>query len=517
MVIKYSFFSLLLLLCLSACTKISETNIGTGLIPPVDGVITKDTDIAVYAKNTSSIDTVKVAMTEDHVLGFTNDPLFGTTTAAINVQMQPTLFPFTFGTGSDFKLDSVVMSLSVRGVWGDMNQPLSLHVQEINNEDHVFLGDSTYSGYTYTRYNNYSTFPTINELGSAIVDPKKLSDSFNFRQYGDSGTNVLRVRLNNAFGNRLLSSYDTLNAYKNDTVFREAVGGFRIYADSNGLGTNSLVRIGIANTNSGVTAAETNTYVAVYYNYLTSSGTRDTTVAYFTVNPATSGHSNYIRRDMTGTPAGSYYPNTSTADNDEYLYVQSSPGTISTLTLDSGVAKLPNWIIHRASIVMEEAAPSDISIFDTVTAPYLFMVVKDNNGIPFITDTTKFVIPGFNTNDISTSDAIFQSSVLANYGDFGGLPYRKYNETGVRINYYDFNLSRYIQGIVTNKNPLYPLTLFTPYRQLYQTTRDTKSYVTVSSTPPNPAGIGRVRLYGGGKDSTNTHRMKLHIVYSIPH
>ncbi len=34
-----------------ACTKITDTNIGSGLLPPVDGVITKDTVLEIQTKN----------------------------------------------------------------------------------------------------------------------------------------------------------------------------------------------------------------------------------------------------------------------------------------------------------------------------------------------------------------------------------------------------------------------------------------------------------------------------------
>ena len=511
MVIKYSFFSLLLILCLSACTKIQETEIGNGLIPPVDGVVTKDTTLTVYAKNTSNIDTVKLITTDDHVLGYINDPLFGTTTAAINVQLQPDSYPFTFGTGTDFILDSVVLSLAVRGVWGETLQPLTLHVKEINNDQEFHYDDTTY------HYTNTTKFAADNDVtynGAATIDPRTLNDDFNFRTYGDSGNSALRIRLTQNFGNRLLFDYDSANEYKNDSLFRVAFKGFQIYADSSGMG-NALIRTGLLSSSG---SAEANTKLGIYYTYIEASGKKDTAVKYFTFNPVTSAHSNYISRNLGSSPAGNYYPSTSAVVNDGYIYLQSSPGTMATLTLDSGITRLPNWIIHRADIIMEEAAPDNVSLFDTAQAPFLFMVVKENNTLPFVTDPNKFIIPGFRPDDAGGStDAVFSSSVLSNYTEVGGYPLRKYNANGTYISYYNFNLSRYVQGIITNKNTLYPLTLFTPYRQVYRLSKNIATTVVVSATPYNPAGIGRVRLYSGGTDTSNVHRMKLHIVYSIPH
>jgi hypothetical protein len=80
-----AFFCSLILL-FAACTKITSTTIGTDLIPAVDGVITKDTTITVYAKN-AGVDTITPTLSQNHVVGYINDPLFGTTNAHINLQV----------------------------------------------------------------------------------------------------------------------------------------------------------------------------------------------------------------------------------------------------------------------------------------------------------------------------------------------------------------------------------------------------------------------------------------------
>ncbi len=511
MTIKYLFASFFILFLIASCTKISETEIGTGLIPPVDGVIVKDTNITIYAKNASDIDTVRPSLFEDHALGYVNDPLFGITTAAVYVQMQPTSFPFSFGAGSDsLILDSVVLALDVRGAWGDTAQPLSLHVKELSNNQ-TFTSDSG-----LIIYNNTSAFATTNDLtynGAAPVFPTAVNDSFHV--YQDSGVNMLRIRLTDEFGNRLLHTYDSSHQYSTDSAFRAAFKGFEVSADAVG---NSLLRIGLAN-NSGV--AEPNTKLAVYYKIANSAGTKDTAVTYFTINPATSAHSNFINRNKSMAQIATYYP-PKAGQNDEYVYMQSGPGTFATITIDSGISRLPNLIIHRAEIVMEQAPDAASPLLDNFTTPYLFLLVKPDNNIAFQNDTSKFLIPGFDPGNVSTYDALFtfqtagSLQVLANYSEFGGIPLRKTSE-GVAINYYNFNVSRYIQGIVTNKNPQYSFTLYTPYREVFGLTNQLTSFGRVTSSPVNSAAIGRVKLYGGGDYNANPHRMKLHIVYSVPH
>ncbi len=505
MKIKYLFLSFIIIFYVSACTKISETQIGTGLIPPVDGVITKDTNITIYAKNWNNADTVRPDLSDDHALGYINDPVFGTTMAAINVQMQPTTFPFSFGTSSDsLTLDSVVLALATRGVWGDTNQNLALHVKELDNAQ-TFEPDTS-----FIIYNNTSVFTTTGDLtynGVANIDPKTLNDSF--KAYQDSGSNMLRVRLTDDFGNRLLHTFDTSN-YKSDSAFRIAFKGFQVSAD-NDIG-NSLVRIGLATTSSGV---EPNTKLAIYYKQKRSSGTDTALVSYFTINTSTSAHSNYIKRNLSAGQAGGFYPIPASDSNDNFIYVQSSPGTRATITIDSSALKnLPNWIIHRAEIVMEQAPDASTTILDNFTAPNLFLLAKDKDST---TTTSWFNIPGFDSNSVVNSDAQFSNGVLANYTEFGGLPFRKNNTEGQSINYYNFNISRYIQGIVTKKSVPYTFVLYTPYKERFKVLKGIESYVYISATPPNDAGIGRVRLYGGGSNTADPHRMKLHIVYSIPH
>lgn len=514
MVIKYSFFSLLLVLCLSACTKIQETEIGNGLIPPVDGVTTKDTTLFINAKNTDITDSLGLSLYDDHALGYINDPLFGITQADINLQLLPATVPMTFEVSSDsLFLDSVVLALQTRGVWGDTLQNLFLHVKELDN-DQPFSSDSN-----TLIYNNTSQLLAGNDVtynGVASIDPATWNDSFHV--FEDSGANMIRIRLTDVLGNRFLHTY-TSAQYGSDSLFKIAFKGLQVSADAVG---NSLLRIGLANSSTG--AAEVNTKLALYYKYFNKDSAKlIEAVKYFTIGANStkenvgSAHSNYIQRQRSTGQIAGYYPSSTSAANDDYLYIQSAPGTYATLTIDSAITNLPNWIIHRAEIKIEQAPDAAIPIFDNYTTPYLFMLCRQSQSQTFERDTTKFVIPGFDTLVPSTSDAIFSSGVLENYADFGIVP-RKGTFGGIpNINYYNFDVSRYVQGIITKKNKLYPLVLYAPFREYFQLTKGIVSYARVSSSPFNNLGVGRIKLYGGGTDSTNMHRLKLHIVYSIPH
>ena len=131
---QFALFLLLLIFFFSACTKIVTTDIGTGLIPPVDSVTTKEMFLDIVSKNIADTIT-RVGTGDDHSLGYVNDPLFGQTTASINVQLKPTSFPFYFpGAKDSLSIDSTVLVLSYKGVWGDSTQPLAFRVYEIPSD-----------------------------------------------------------------------------------------------------------------------------------------------------------------------------------------------------------------------------------------------------------------------------------------------------------------------------------------------------------------------------------------------
>ena len=123
-------FLLLLGSLFSACTKIVTTDLGGGLIPPVDGVNTKEMFLDVSSVNAADTIT-RIGGGFDQALGYVNDALFGKTTASMNFQLKPS-FPFSWPAVSDsITVDSVVMVLSYKGVWGDSLQPLAFRVYEI--------------------------------------------------------------------------------------------------------------------------------------------------------------------------------------------------------------------------------------------------------------------------------------------------------------------------------------------------------------------------------------------------
>jgi hypothetical protein len=94
----HSFFTLrrifisaiVLIAFFSGCTRITSTDIGAGLIPPIDGVVTKDTLLDVITDSFDDLDSARLYSADNHLVGaITNDPLFGKTTASLFFEMKP--------------------------------------------------------------------------------------------------------------------------------------------------------------------------------------------------------------------------------------------------------------------------------------------------------------------------------------------------------------------------------------------------------------------------------------------
>ena len=112
---------------ITACTKIVTTDIGGELLPPIDGVNTKEMFVDVVSKNWKDT-IVRVGTGIPNALGYVDDPLFGKTSATINIELKPT-FPLKFPVSRDsLHIDSVVLVLGYNGAWGDTTTHMKLGV-----------------------------------------------------------------------------------------------------------------------------------------------------------------------------------------------------------------------------------------------------------------------------------------------------------------------------------------------------------------------------------------------------
>lgn len=489
----HSFFTLrrifisgvVLIISLTGCTRISSTDVGSGLIPAIDGVITKDTILEVLTDSYEDMDTARIYKSDNHLLGsISNDPLFGKTRASLYFELKPNAYPyFVPGNKDSVVVDSAVLILSYKGFYGDSTLPLRLNLFEIDNN---------------TPLDQYRTYPVnhpsavnVNlgqSLTSQTFDIRRLGDSVNNRY--ENANNQLRFPLSKAFATRFIKTYDSTNAYRSDSIFRTYFAGFALTANT--AGANALLKISLA---------DTNTKFALYYSSSSTGATqRDTSVLYFKFNTISDGSANVVVRDRTGSEAARYL--TTTSKSDSLVYIQSVPGTFVRIRIP-GLQGLSNRIVHRAELITEQV-PDDnnlATLEKQMLPPRYLLLSRYDSAI-----NAKRNIP----NDYTIG------SNGPNISAFGGYLVSKSIQGYDNVASYTFDVSRYVQGIVTRKDTSFTLRLSAPsndslyYTPPYPGNTSSQLYY-LNPSVGNDVGDGRIRLGGG----THTRfRMRLRIIFS---
>ena len=472
--------SILLFYTLS-CNKIDTTDIGNDLIPVVDNVNTFDTTLEIISDNHLLPDSTRIRALEDHALGFiSSDPIFGRTTATIYVDMRPRVYgirPFA-EEDSLVAIDSVVLSFKYEGTYGDTNSVVRFNVHEIDLEEDQSFKDSAIGYY-------------IGQRDFGVVIPPLAVHDQNFTKLNDQDSmyegslktvvsNQMRIRLPNSFGQRFFD-YDT-SVYKTDSAFRTRFIGFGIRPDSTFGSPNALAYFNLAD--------EENTKLSFYYRAkkVGGEGKIDSLVTSFTFS--NNANANIIRRNFAGTEFGTAVSNGPA--NEDKLYMYTSPGSYASLKIP-GLSTLSNRVVHLAQLIVDKL-PGIAGDDKFKTPDVLFLDCID-------TSNTFRTVP---------IDFVYSNSFY-NIERFGGF---------YRNQQYIFDISRYIQGIVTRKDSIYTFRVYAPYKT--NTSEIRPGFGIITPTLPeeqngmivNPqVANGRV-VVGGGNHVDASKRIRLRIIYS---
>ena len=474
-----------MLLIFTGCTRITTTDVGAGLIPPIDGLTTLDTTFSVITDSYDDKDTVRVFKGDTHVLGVLNtDPLFGKSTASLYFEVGAPAYPFMVNGNKDsIVVDSAVLVLSYRGAYGDSMQPLKLNVYEVNTLMGQFRDyPVNYPNVSPINYNLLPLAPT------KTVDIRRIGDSI-INRY-EAANNQIRIKLNKSFAKRMILDYDTATQYKSDSIFRTYFNGFAVIADPS-TPANAFLNINLG---------DTNTKLALYYSTVYSGGTvRDTVVSNLRFNTSTSGHANFITRNRTGSEIANHL--STNPKPDSLVYVQAMPGTGARIRVP-GLQNISNRIIHKAELIMEQVPDDAHPGVDNIMTPprYLLLSIFDSVYMH------KRNIP----NDFTVG------LTGPNIAQMGGYITYKSTQGYNQVAAYNFDISRYVQGIASRSDTSFNLILTAPsndsmyYSAAYPNTSSRTNYYLTPNYTNNVAN-GRVRLGGG----TNVRfRMRLRIVYS---
>ncbi len=490
------------LTCLiTACNKLDTTDIGSGLIPPVDNVNTFDTLLTVVTTQGFENDTSRVNNAEDLPLGFiatSNDPVFGRTTANLFLQLKPAFFPYNIGNANDTlngfgaKLDSVVLCLSYRGFYGDSasGSLIKLDVRTINGPPGINTDFTDTALYKF----NYRPTGMGSIIGSVVLDAKTPLQKVVFPNKRDSVTNQIRIKITNpAFINALYNK-DTLpvsanNSFRNDSLWKLFNMGFAVTVDSNYSPAGKLLFY----TN----LSEATTRLEIHYQKR-NNGKLDTVMTSLPFNRQasnTSSRSAYAN-NITRTYAGAEIASSPAPDA---VYIQAAPGTFAKLNIPD-LASLSNRIIHRAELILEQVPGNPMVDIYMRPPGYLFIDRIDTSAGGYFRPIPYDLAPNINYG-------VYPGVSNIDFNYFGGFNRSKLDPFGRTISYYNFNISRYVQGIVTRKDSSLPLRLYAPFQLDY-----TKQLGIFGLEQfRNSVAFGRVKL-GAGNNAN--YKLRLRIVYS---
>ena len=454
------------------CTKIDTTKLGEDLIPTVDNIHTFDTTLNIIANNFDDPNTCDSIIASDlHALGIiSNDPLFGKTYANIYLEPKPSSFPFKFpdhDTDSLF-LDSAVLVLQYSHSFGDTNALQKAQVFQLAEN---FIYDTVYS--TCNVFNHTNVL-----LGETSYFPKNLKDSFH--AFREDASNQLRIPISNSFIQTFLNNPANLVS---DSAFRLFFKGFAIVGNQ-ATGGQALNYFDLTSPNTRLS----------FYTRSSKANVKDSSVVNFPLT-VRSGQANSIVRQRGNSEITNHV--SQPAGGDSLIYIQTSPGSYALLRIPE-LSGLSNRVINRAELVVQQ--DYSLSSLDNIfQAPVnLYLEIKD-------TTTGKyFPIPcDFSQTELSTK-----------FGHLGGAAKKITDGSGNSVNQYTFNISRYVQSIVTKGKSNSILRLSAPYYIVVPTAYidNCNQGIPAFSFPRNNIGQGRVRLNGTNNTPTS---MKLRIIYSV--
>ena len=479
------------------CTKIESTELGADLLPAVDNVSTFADTFYINASREENIDTTRLVRSDTHVIGsINNDPVFGKTKANVFLELKPSFFPYYFGNARDTinsalnastHYDSVFLCLSYSGFYGDTTKPQHIKVYQLNENTSNFIDTISYL-LNYQPDQPYLS----NLLGEATVyQPDLKNYTYLKNSKKDSVTRQIRIKLSSAFLASLVSQDSAKdkpnNLFYSDSVFKQKYKGFAVVTDG-GNDANGIFYVSLTDAKTRLevhyVAGNANKLDTAFSSLPLSIGTYSSVTA--------SATANYLARDT----SSSLFPN---APDPKALYIQSAPGSAISFKIPQ-LATLTNRIIHRAEIFLEQVPGSPMD--DVLSTPqYLYLDLIDTGSIKKYKPVYFDLSPGDPYYpDVSTPYLFFPSQGI-DFNYYGGFQRTTTDALGTR-SYYTFNLTRYIQNLVTRHETNYAFRVYAPFNL---------NYYGYKLTYKNNLAFGRVKI---GNGNNSNFRLRMRIVYS---
>ncbi len=324
--------AVLFLAVFTACNE-ERTDLGMELLPSDDLITVKDLvetgSIAAYTRGEDSIRTDEGT---NSLFGAFNDPVFGETRADFASQFRLQSYP-DFGTNPE--VDSVLLYLFYREVYGDTVTPQIMEVYELNQPldvDEDYYEDVDLKGMASDQL-----------LGQRVFTPVVEQDSTS----GDTLYQSLKVTLDPSLGEKLVN-LDSVQMVDND-VFLQNFYGLYFESGKAGNGDGTIISLKAASTDNFQGSA-----LVVYYNNDENKNAEEPDTLYTPyVITQFSARVNAFKHDYSGTAFETGLNQNQPADS--LIYIQPTGG----LKANIEIANLSSWedsvnmAINKAELVFQ--------------------------------------------------------------------------------------------------------------------------------------------------------------------
>lgn len=440
------FFSCLVI----GAASCKERNIGTtDAIPQVDNIHTFQTGTDAITLSSRYDDSL---ITNDYTfivgsVGKIDDPFFGKSRTGLyfQVSLPSVLFYFPEGVIMDSSVVSLPYYTSTtdkKYVYGDTTQPITFNAYRITQAFEYNLEKAMYAhdSLSYNRTPLGSRTTTYRDILNQTV----LAD-------GDTLSNVLRIRLSDAFSNEI-AALDPGTYFTASSEFKNYFPGFYIAAD----GVQPGNMLGLFTLYDNTRSAN----LTFYYHSSNDTTRRKAVFSFVNTNCA---WFNSIRKDYAGYPANAYRQ----AANIDSVVLQGAPGIKTDIKI-AIPADLPKSLIHKAELELTLLNPGASNKF--IHPIQLIVKAVDADG-----------------KEYEVLDKVGRSG----FEYIGGWP----------------------DTVVSNGNTLIKYKINIP-RELQKRLDEGQSSVTLR-VYPTTAHPGFYRAILGGPGSGDAYKPKFNIIYSV--